>query len=47
MISQSDYIKNAIIATITETTDEGVLNYIYTVLMNALAADPESQQEAS
>lgn len=47
MISQSDYIKNAIIETITETTDEGVLNYIYTALMNALAAAPESQQEAS
>jgi hypothetical protein len=47
MISQADYIKNAIIETIKETTDEGVLNYIYTLLMNALVVESESQQEAS
>ena len=47
MISQADFIKNTIIETIKETTDEGVLSYIYTMLMNALAVESEPRQEAS
>ena len=46
MPTQADYIKNAIIEVVQETTDEGVLNYIYTALMNALAA-VETQQADS
>lgn len=46
MATQSDYIKNAIIEAIKDTTDEGVLNYIYTALMNALVAAETPQADS-
>ena len=30
-----DYMKNAILETITNTTDENIIRYVYTTLMNS------------
>ncbi|MBQ2976822.1 MAG: hypothetical protein IJE17_04970 [Clostridia bacterium] len=42
------YMKNSIIETISETTDENLVSYIYTMLMSAISENPlESSQEDS
>ena len=44
-MTYSDFLKNAIIETISMTTDEKLLHYIYTMLMSATPA--ETLQEDS
>lgn len=38
-MNYSDFLKNAIIETISMTTDEKLLQYIYTMLMAASSAE--------
>ncbi len=37
----ADYLKRAIIETVLDTSDEKLLNYIYTMLMAAVAAEAQ------
>lgn len=45
MQTYADYMRTTIIETVSETTDEDLLSYIYTTLMAALTS--EKQEEDS
>ena len=45
-VTQVQYMKNAIIETISETTDEEVIRYIYTVLMTISSVTSLELQQA-
>lgn len=38
-MTHADYLKGAIIETVSDLTDEKVLNYIYTMLMGAVTVE--------
>ena len=39
----SDYLKEAIVKTVLDTSDEKLLNYIYTMLMASVTAETQTE----